>query len=73
MIVIKVRPAGIHPDGAGTGLIISHGVFLHRDAFTRHVETTASRRRKHLLAAHPRLNEPTAIPVLMTASTASSS
>ena len=30
------------PDEAGTGLIISHGTFLHRDDFLCHVETAAS-------------------------------
>lgn len=39
---LRAAAAGIHPDEAGTGLIISHGVFLHRDDFTRHVETAAS-------------------------------
>jgi hypothetical protein len=33
--------AGIHPDEAGTGLIVSHGAFLHLDGFTRHIETAA--------------------------------
>ena len=36
---LRAAAAGIRPDEAGTGLIISHGVFLHRDDFTRHVET----------------------------------
>lgn len=36
---LRAAAAGIHPDEAGTGLIISQGVFLHRDDFTRHVET----------------------------------
>jgi hypothetical protein len=39
---LRAAAAGIHPDEAGTGLIISHGVFLHRHDFTRHVETAAS-------------------------------
>ena len=39
---LRAAAAGIHPDEAGTGLIISHGVFLHRDDFTRHVETAPS-------------------------------
>jgi hypothetical protein len=39
---LRAAAAGIHPDEAGTGLIISHGTFLHRDDFTRHVETAAS-------------------------------
>jgi hypothetical protein len=38
---LDAAAAGIHPDEAGTGLIISHGAFLHRDDFTRHVETAA--------------------------------
>jgi hypothetical protein len=38
---LRAAAAGIHPDEAGTGLIISHGAFLHRDDFTRHVETAA--------------------------------
>lgn len=38
---LRAAAAGIHPDEAGTGLIISHGVFLHRDDFTRHIETAA--------------------------------
>jgi hypothetical protein len=32
---------GIHPDEAAAGLIIGHGTFLHRDDFTRHIETAA--------------------------------
>ena len=39
---LRAAAAGIHPNEAGTGLIISHGTFLHRDDFTRHVETAAS-------------------------------
>jgi hypothetical protein len=39
---LRAAAAGIHPDEAGTGLIISHGTFLHRSDFTRHVETAAS-------------------------------
>ena len=39
---LRAAAAGIHPDEAGTGLIISHGTFLHRDDFTRNVETAAS-------------------------------
>jgi hypothetical protein len=38
---LRAAAAGIHPDEAGAGLIISHGVFLHRDDFTRHIETAA--------------------------------
>jgi hypothetical protein len=36
---LRAAAAGIHPDEAGTGLIISHGAFLCRDDFTRHIET----------------------------------
>jgi hypothetical protein len=39
---LRAAASGLHADEAGTGLIISHGVFLHRDDFTRHVETAAS-------------------------------
>lgn len=39
---LRAAAAGIHPDEAAAGLIISHGVFLRRDDFTRHVETAAS-------------------------------
>jgi hypothetical protein len=39
---LRAAAAGIHPDEAGSGLIISHGVFLHRDDFTRHIETAPS-------------------------------
>jgi hypothetical protein len=38
---LRAAAAGIHPDEAAAGLIISHGVFLRRD-FTRRVETAAS-------------------------------
>ncbi len=38
---LRATAAGIHPDEAGTGLIISHGPFLQRSDFTRHVETAA--------------------------------
>jgi hypothetical protein len=38
---LRAAAAGIHPDEAGTGLIISHGTFLYRDDFTCHVETAA--------------------------------
>jgi hypothetical protein len=36
---LRAAAVGIHADEAGTGLIISHGAFLHRDDFTRHIET----------------------------------
>lgn len=39
---VRAAAAGIRSDEAGTGLIISHGVFLHRDDFTRHAGTAAS-------------------------------
>ena len=39
---LRAAAAGIHPDEAATGLIISHGTFLHREDFLRHVETAAS-------------------------------
>ena len=38
---LRATAAGIHPDEARTGLIISHGAFLQRSDFTRHVETAA--------------------------------
>jgi len=38
---LRAAAAGIHPDEAAAGLIISHRTFLHRDDFTRHVETAA--------------------------------
>ena len=39
---LRAAAAGICPDEAGTGLIISHGTFLHRDDFTCHIEAAAS-------------------------------
>jgi hypothetical protein len=39
---LRAAAAGILTDAAGSGLIISHGVFLHHDDFTRHVETAPS-------------------------------
>jgi hypothetical protein len=39
---LRAAAAGIHPDEAAAGLIISHGVFLHRGDFARHVETAVS-------------------------------
>ncbi len=41
-IALRAAAAGMHPDEAGTELIISHGAFLHRDDFTRYVDTAAS-------------------------------
>ena len=34
-------PQACTPTPAGPGLIVSHGTFLHRDDFTRYVETAA--------------------------------
>jgi hypothetical protein len=39
---LRAAAAGIYPDEAGTGLIISHDTFLHRPDFTCHIETAAS-------------------------------
>jgi hypothetical protein len=39
---LRATAAGIHPDEAAAGLIISHGTFLHRDDFTRHPSETAA-------------------------------
>ena len=38
---LRAAAAGIHPDEAAAGLIISHGAFLHREDFLYHVETAA--------------------------------
>jgi hypothetical protein len=38
---LRAAAAGIHPDEAAAGLIISHGAFLRRGDFTRHIETAA--------------------------------
>lgn len=38
---LRAAAAGIHPDEAGTELIISHGVYLKRPDFTRHIETAS--------------------------------
>ena len=38
---LRAAAEGIHPDEAVAGLIISHGTFLHREDFLRHVETAA--------------------------------
>jgi len=38
---LRAAAAGIHPDEAAAGLIISHGTFLHREDFLYHVETAA--------------------------------
>jgi hypothetical protein len=34
---LRAAAAGLYPDEAGTGLIISHGIYLDRDDFTRYV------------------------------------
>ena len=39
---LRAAAAGLHPDEAAAGLLISHGSFLHRDDFTRHVHTGTS-------------------------------
>jgi len=36
---LRAAAAGIHPDEAAAGLIISHGTFLARNDFTKHIET----------------------------------
>lgn len=41
-VALRAAAAGIHPDEAAAGLIISHAAFLHRDDFTGHIETAAS-------------------------------
>jgi hypothetical protein len=38
----RAAAAGLQPDEAGTDLIISHGVYLLREDFTRHIETAAA-------------------------------
>jgi hypothetical protein len=38
---LRAAAAGIHPDEAAAGLIISHGAFLHREDFLCHAETAA--------------------------------
>jgi hypothetical protein len=38
---LRAAAAGIHPDEAAAGLIISHGSFLARGDFTLHIETAA--------------------------------
>ncbi|MGH3168525.1 MAG: hypothetical protein ACRDN0_21920 [Trebonia sp.] len=38
---LRAAAAGIHPDEAATDLIISHGTYLLRDDFCRHIETAA--------------------------------
>ena len=38
---LRAAAAGIHPDEAAAGLIISHGTFLRREDFLCHVETAA--------------------------------
>lgn len=38
---LRAAAAGIHPDEAAAGLIISHGTFLARSDFALHIETAA--------------------------------
>jgi hypothetical protein len=38
---LRAAAEGIRPDEAAAGLIISHGTFLRREDFIRHVETAA--------------------------------
>jgi hypothetical protein len=38
---LQAAAAGIHPDEAAAGLIVSHGSFLTRNDFARHIETAA--------------------------------
>lgn len=38
---LRAAAAGIHPDEAAAGLIISHGSFLARGDFATHIETAA--------------------------------
>ena len=38
---LRAAAAGIHPDEAAAGLIISHGSFLARGDFASHIETAA--------------------------------
>jgi hypothetical protein len=39
---LHAAAAGLHHDQAGTGLLISHGCFLHRDDFIPFVHTATS-------------------------------
>lgn len=39
---LRAATEGLHPDEAAAGLIISHGTYLSRDDFARHVHTEAS-------------------------------
>jgi hypothetical protein len=39
---LRAHAAGLHPDEAGTGLLIGHGSFLLRDDFTTFVDTGIS-------------------------------
>ena len=39
---LRAHAAGLHPDEAGTGLLIGHGGILHRDDFARFIHTGAS-------------------------------
>lgn len=39
---LRAAADGLHADQAAADLIISHGVFLHRDDFTRYINTARS-------------------------------
>jgi len=39
---LRAHAAGLHPEEAGTGLLIGHGGILHRDDFARFVHTGTS-------------------------------
>jgi hypothetical protein len=39
---LRAAAGGLHPDEATAALIISHGTYLGRDDFTRHLHTGAS-------------------------------
>jgi hypothetical protein len=39
---LRAAAAGLHPDQAGTALLISHGCFPHRDDFTPFIHTATS-------------------------------
>ncbi len=39
---LRAHAAGLHPDEAGTELLIGHGGILHRDDFARFIHTGAS-------------------------------
>jgi hypothetical protein len=39
---LRAAAEGIHPDEAAAGLIVSHGTFLHREDFIRHIGSVGS-------------------------------